>query len=75
MFKVGDKIKTLPVKSNTDLANELYAGRNGTIESISFPYGLHKQYKIRYDEPFYDHGYKVEVHYYYDWENGFELRE
>ena len=36
---------------------------------------LHKQYKIRYDEPFYDHGYKVETHYYYDWENGFELRE
>lgn len=74
MFKVGDKVRTLPVKYRTDYANKIESGRNATIEKISFPYGLQKQYIIRYDEPYYDHGYKVETSFYYDWENGLELR-
>ena len=73
MFKIGDKVKTLPVSSYTEESNKFYSGRIATIESISFPYGLHMQYIIRFEKPLYDHGYKVETHYYYDFDNGLEL--
>lgn len=74
MFKVGDKVRTLAVKSRTELANELYANRNATIIEVCHPFGLHTQYKVKFDEPFYDYGYIVENDYYYDWENGLTLR-
>lgn len=72
MFRVGDHVKTLAVKSRSDLANSLYAGKTAVITEISFPFGLATCYRIKYDEPFYDHGYLVETHYYYDYENGLE---
>lgn len=74
MFKVGDKVRTLPVESRTDCANKIYANRNAVITEISYPFGLAVCYRIKYDEPFYDYGYKVATHYYYDYENGLALR-
>ena len=75
MFKVEDKVKTLAVESRTDYANKIYANRNATVIEICHPFGLHTQYKVKFDEPFNDHGYAVENHYYYDWENGLVLRD
>lgn len=72
MFKVGDHVKTLAVKTRTDLANSVYAGRTGVITEISFPVGIAVCYKVEFDEPFYDYGYLVKYHYYYDYENGLE---
>lgn len=69
MFKIGDKVKTLPVESYTELANKLYSNRNAVVVEISFPFGLHKQYKVQFDEPFTDHGYIVTTKYYYDFDN------
>lgn len=74
MFKVGDKVRTLSVVSRTDLANSLYSGRNATITEISYPIGIAVCYRIKYDEPFYYCGDKIETHYYYDYEDGLELR-
>ena len=74
MFKIGDRVKTLAVESRTELANKVYANRNATIIEICRPFGLHTQYKVKFDESFYDYGYIVETHYYYDWENGLILR-
>jgi len=73
MLKVGDKVKTLPISTNTDSANRVYANREAIIKDICFPYGLHKQYIIEFVEPFMDHGYLVTGHYYYDFQNGLEL--
>ena len=74
-FKVGDKVRTLPLKHNTDDANRMYANRDATVVAIHYPFGLHKQYKVEFDEPFFDHGYEVKTHYYYDWENALVLRQ
>lgn len=72
MFKVGDRVVTLDVKIRTEESNRLYANRIGEIVDISFPFGLCASYRVKFDKPFYDHGYLVEWHYYYDYQNGLE---
>ena len=75
MFRVGDRVKTLPVRSYTDDANRLLANRDAVVTAIHYPFGLHTQYEIEFVEPFFDHGYEVKTKYYYDFDNALELIE
>ena len=68
MFVRGDKIRIISTTSS-------YTGKTGTVEDIRYPFGLHCQYIIRFDEPFYEYGYKVETTFFYDFENAIELRK
>lgn len=74
-FKVGDRVRTLPVQSYSEVANELYANKDAIVTAVLFPFGLHMQYEVTYDEPFYDHGYLCRKHCFYDFDNALALRE
>ena len=74
-FEVGDKVRTQPAKYFTDYANSVYANRNATVIDENNHCGLYTTYKIKFDEPFYDHGYKVETMYYEAFQDGLILRE
>ena len=73
-FEVGDKVKTQPAKYFTDYANSVYANRNATVIGTNNHCGLYETYKIEFDEPFYDHGYKVKTMYYAAFQDGLVLR-
>ena len=73
MFKIGDKVKTVPAKYFTDYANSVYANRNATVIDIE-SCGSYTIYKVKLDEPFSDHGYKVETLSYKDFQEGLVLR-
>lgn len=73
MFRVGDRVKTLPVATYTDDANRVYSNREAVVTALHFPFRLHMQYEVEFLEPFFDYGYQVKNHYYYDFDNALEL--
>lgn len=73
VFHVGDRVKTLPVASYTDLANMVYAGREAVIVAIHSPFGLHTQYEVEYVKPFLYLGCDFRTHSFYDFDNALEL--
>ena len=72
-FKVGDRVRTLPVKCNSDLANSVYAGRTGVITDINYDCLQGICYHVKYDEELSFQGYPIAGHYYFEYENGLEL--
>ena len=73
MFKVGDKVKTISSKYCSNNANRVYANRNATIIKIKHC-ASYTTYTIKFDEPFYDYGYKVETISYDSYQDGLVLR-
>ena len=72
LFRVGDRVRTLATESRTEESNKVYANRTGVITEISYPGGTVVCYKVKFDKPFYDCGYPIEWHYYYDHQNSLE---
>ena len=75
MFKIGDKVRTQSAKYFSDYANSVYANRNATVIDIRNHFSPYDTYEIEFDEPFYDHGYKVKTMYYNEFQEGLMLRD
>lgn len=73
MFKIGDRVRTRPAKYCTDYANSVYANRNATIIKMHHR-NSYTTYEIKFDEPFYNYGYKVETMSYDSFQDGLVLR-